>query len=139
VCPAAASTRCQVVGVRGCPCSSTTGAPAPPWRPRSFKPSLTSTLISSNPSNLRLIMTQPAHVILGEGHAPRRDAPPATGIGVRLLERRAARPQGDAQPDGHLGVQRAGACLGSLVEFLRGVVVEPVHIELVVVAEARLG
>jgi hypothetical protein len=29
--------------------------------------------------------------------------------------------------------------LGSLVSFLRGVVVEPVHIELVVVAETRLG
>ena len=30
------------------------------------------------------------------------------------------------------------ACLGSLVAYLRGVVVEPVHIELVA-AETRLG
>jgi len=45
----------------------------------------------------------------------------------------------DGQTDGRLGVQRAGAMPGSLVGFLRGVVVEPVHIELVVVAETRLG
>jgi hypothetical protein len=43
------------------------------------------------------------------------------------------------KPDGHLGASRAVACLGSLVEFLRGVVVELVHIELAVVAESRLG
>ena len=45
---------------------------------------------------------------------------------------------GDGQPDGHLRVQRAGPCLGTLVAFLCSVVVEPVQIELVV-AETRLG
>jgi hypothetical protein len=45
----------------------------------------------------------------------------------------------DGQPDGHLSVQRAGLCLGSLVAFLRAVVVEPVHIELVIARRPDLG
>jgi hypothetical protein len=37
-----------------------------------------------------------------------------------------------------ISASNAGACMGSLVAFLRGVVIEPVHIDLVL-AEAPLG
>jgi hypothetical protein len=52
---------------------------------------------------------------------------------------RGTAPKTGGHPDGHLGVYRAGACLGSVVEPLGVVVVESVHIELEVVAEKGLG
>ena len=42
------ATRCQVAWVRGCPCSSSTGGPDPPWRTRSSA-SPTSTRSSGEP------------------------------------------------------------------------------------------
>src|SRR5688500_16663160 len=53
VCPAATSsgaTRCQVVWVRGWPCSSTTGGPLPPERTRRTTSPPTSIRCSSNPA-----------------------------------------------------------------------------------------
>ena len=56
-------TRCHVVCVRGCPCSSSTGGPDPPWRTRKTA-SPTSISSRAKPSNI--------HCSVSSGAVPKR-------------------------------------------------------------------